>query len=94
LLPTHIERWSKTHRFLGQQKLSSLFFQPYDLYKAGWADTYLMGLVNQVAQANDYSMTSELTNHLFQEPGKDYGLDLASLNIQRGREFGTPSYNK
>ena len=67
-------------RFLGQQKLSSLFFQPYDLYKvikvhfysvfamllcfvgsitqdfwlnhkldqAGWADSYLMGLVNQV----------------------------------------------
>ena len=67
--------------------------------------------LSQVAQANDYSMTSELTNHLFQglfkdeednvckvwpssEPGKDYGLDLASLNIQRGREFGTPSYNK
>ena len=109
----------------------------YNLNKAGWADNYLMGLVNQVvfsddhtddhtdddaddddhqvAQANDYSLSREVTNHLFQgkyilkvdknkkkgfkhfklsEPGKDYGLDLASLNIQRGREFGTPSYNR
>ena len=67
--------------------------QPYDLYKSGWADNYIMGLINQVAQALDSSMSQEVTNRLFQEPGKDFGLDLAALNIQRGREHGIPSYN-
>ena len=68
--------------------------QPYDLYKGGWADNYIMGLINQVAQALDNSMTQEVTNHLFQEPGKKWGLDLAALNIQRGREHGIPTYNE
>ena len=55
--------------------------QPYDLYKAGWADAYLMGLINQVrdwfiddnfdkflqvAQAFDDSVSQEVSNHLFQ----------------------------
>jgi len=94
LLPSTIERWSKTHRYVGSQKLSEMLQQPYDLYKPGWADAYLMGLVNQVAQALDDSVTQEVTNHLFQEPGKKYGLDLAALNIQRAREHGVPSYNR
>ena len=48
LLPSTIERWSKTHRYVGSQKLSEMLQQPYDLYKAGWADAYMMGLINQV----------------------------------------------
>ncbi len=47
-----------------------------------------------MAQALDDSMSPEVQNHLFQEPGKRYGLDLAALNIQRGREHGIPSYNR
>lgn len=94
LLPSTIERWSKTHRYVGSQRLSEMLQQPYDLYKGGWMDTYIMGLINQVAQAYDDSITQEVTNHLFQEPGKLFGLDLASLNMQRGREHGLPSYNR
>jgi peroxidase len=94
LLPSTIERWSKTHRYVGSQKLSEMLQQPYDLYKPGWSDAYLMGLVNQVAQALDDSVTQEVTNHLFQEPGKKFGMDLAALNIQRGRDHAIPSYNR
>ena len=80
LLPSSIERWSKSHRFIGSQRLSEMLQQPYDLYKpgtkiklisdwstqnytdlwlvdAGWADTYMHGLINQVSQALDDSVT-------------------------------------
>lgn len=35
----------------------------------------------------------QVTNHLFEKPGAHFGLDLASIDVQRGREFGLPSYN-
>ena len=54
----------------------------------------LFSLALQVAQALDDTMSPEVQNHLFQEPGKHFGLDLAALNIQRGREHGVPSYNR
>ena len=37
-----------SHRFIGTQKLSEMLQQPYDLFKPGWADHYILGMVNQV----------------------------------------------
>ena len=36
--------------------------QPYDLYKGGMVDQYISGLMNQVSQAMDDSMTQEVIN--------------------------------
>ncbi|KAL0832005.1 hypothetical protein ABMA28_001504 [Loxostege sticticalis] len=92
LLPTAVERWSKAHKFIASKRLSDLIRRPYDLYRAGVLDEYVMGLMNQVAQAMDDSITQEVTNHLFKKVGARFGMDLVSFNMQRGREFGLPGY--
>ncbi|XP_069705642.1 peroxidase-like isoform X2 [Periplaneta americana] len=93
LLPSVLERWSPSHVRIGAQRLSEVLKRPFDLYKPGWYDQYVVGLVNQVAQAMDDGVTQEVTNHLFQQPSHRYGMDLASLNLQRAREHGVPGYN-
>ncbi|XP_028153011.1 peroxidase [Diabrotica virgifera virgifera] len=92
LLPTAVERWSKAHKFISSKRLSDLIRRPYDLFRAGVFDEYFMGLMNQVAQAMDDSITQEVTNHLFKKAGAKFGMDLVSFNMQRGREFGLPGY--
>ena len=51
-------------------------------------DEIMRGLVNTPMENLDNFITSEVTKHLFEERGHPFsGLDLVSLNIQRG----TPS---
>ncbi|XP_046548359.1 peroxidase-like [Haliotis rubra] len=51
------------------------------------------GLVTDNINKFDRYMTPQLTQHLF-EDGVGHRLDLAALNIQRGRDHGLPSYNE
>lgn len=94
LLPTAVERWSKAHKFIASKRLSDLIRRPFDVYRAGVMDEYLMGLMNQVAQAVDDSITQEVTNHLFKKDGERFGMDLVSFNMQRAREFGVPGFSE
>ena len=38
------------------------------------------------------SIIHQMTNHMFEVEGTGFGLDLVSLNIQRGRDHGIISY--
>lgn len=58
-------------------------------------DPFLKGLSVQRQMEVDNYIVDELRNFLFAIPGSSvvFGLDLASLNIQRGRDHGLPDYN-
>merc|ERR1712142_31970 len=57
-------------------------------------DAVILGLLQQAAHKRGKSMSDQLTNHLFQAVDKDFGADLCTININRGRDHGLPGYNK
>jgi hypothetical protein len=56
-------------------------------------DPILRGLFAQQSQAIDTKVIDELRNFLFGPPGSG-GIDLAAVDIQRGRDLGLPDYNQ
>ncbi len=75
----------------GNLPLAQAFFNPRELSSLG-IDPYLRGLSRQQAQEVDPFVIDDVRNFLFGPPGAG-GLDLPSLNIQRGRDHGLASYN-
>ena len=65
------------------------FFNPKEVTENG-VDSLLRGLMLQEAQEYDNFIVDGVRNFLF--PAGTGGLDLASVNIQRGRDVGLPSY--
>ena len=74
----------------GPLPLAQAFFRPDRLVQDGM-ETYFRGAAQQVAQDIDPFLVDGVRNFLFGAPGQG-GLDLASLNIQRGRDHGLPSF--
>ncbi|MEM9192553.1 MAG: peroxidase family protein [Myxococcota bacterium] len=75
----------------GPLSLRNAFFAPDVLVQDG-LEPMLRGLASQRAQNIDPFIVDGLRNFLFGPPGAG-GFDLASLNIQRGRDHGLASYN-
>ncbi|NNF33633.1 MAG: T9SS type A sorting domain-containing protein [Saprospiraceae bacterium] len=76
----------------GNIRLKDAFFNPPMIGEGGGIEPLLNGMASQVEQDFDTKMIHDLRNFLFGPPGAG-GLDLASLNINRGRERGLPDYN-
>lgn len=69
------------------------FFRPQLIYEEpqNGIDQLMLGLIGDDVQTHDRFVTDQITNHLFAEnPPNGLGEDLASLNIQRGRDHGIP----
>ncbi|KAB7502780.1 Chorion peroxidase [Armadillidium nasatum] len=76
------------------EQLRKYFFSPFALYDPDTIGNLIRGQVSQMSSAVDPYFTTQVTNRLFQTSGKGYGLDLVSINIQRGRDHGIPSYTR
>ena len=78
----------------GNLPLHKAFFSPYRIVEEGGIDPVLRGLIGTpLKDVNpEEMMNTELTEHLFQM-AHTIALDLAALNIQRGRDHALPGYN-
>ena len=55
----------------------------------------MRGLVSTPMENLDQFMSGDVTNHLFEPKNVPFsGLDLAAINIQRGRDHGLRPYNE
>lgn len=75
----------------GNISLRDAFFNPLTVGLAGGVEPYLKGMATQVQQDFDNKVIDDLRNFLFGSGG--VGLDLAAINIERGRDRGLADYN-
>lgn len=76
----------------GNISLQNAFFSPDEITTYG-IDSILAGAAGQIANEIDSQIVDDIRNFLFGPPGAG-GFDLASLNIQRGRDHGLADYNQ
>jgi hypothetical protein len=77
----------------GNLPLRDAFFRPDRVVNEGGIEPVLRGLASQACSSIDTELVDDVRDFLFGRPGAG-GFDLASLNIQRGRDHGLPSYNE
>lgn len=75
----------------GNLELKDAFFNIAAFEDSGM-DVLFKGMAVQIAQELDAKVVDDVRNFLFGSPGAG-GLDLVSINIQRGRERGLPDFN-
>lgn len=76
----------------GNLPLRDAFFAPDRIVNEGGIEPILRGLASQEMSRIDTELVDDVRNFLFGPPGSG-GFDLASLNIQRGRDHGLPNFS-
>ncbi|XP_028127877.1 heme peroxidase 2-like [Diabrotica virgifera virgifera] len=86
-------RTDRRHRpIFNNVSLHEEFTNFENIWSFGSVDRTILGFCNQPAQRRDEFICDELSNHLFQPTDMQFGMDLAAINIQRGRDHGIPPY--
>ncbi|KAJ8880166.1 hypothetical protein PR048_016632 [Dryococelus australis] len=68
------------------------FNKPQIVEESDKLASLIRGLATQSAQKNDLKYVDDLKDLLYGD-GSSYGMDVVSLDIQRGRDHGIPAYN-
>ncbi|XP_045583395.2 salivary peroxidase/catechol oxidase isoform X1 [Procambarus clarkii] len=74
-------------------RLRDHFNSPNLIQIEGRLDDIVRSFTQLASQRFDAFVVQDLTNHLFQTARFTFGLDLPSLNMQRGRDHGIATYN-
>lgn len=91
MLSSNLQRINEDGTVSNPLPLLNAFFNPNIIENEG-IDNILRGFAAGHSQKVDTLIVDDVRNFLFGPPGSG-GFDLASLNIQRGRDHGIPSLN-
>ncbi|XP_069575830.1 thyroid peroxidase [Brachyistius frenatus] len=82
------------HECFPHLRLRDTFFSPWRIIKEGGIEPILRGVIGTAASTVNANMllAAELTDRLVVLSAPQH-MDLASLNLQRGRDHGLPGYN-
>ena len=94
LIRDKLDRLDKNFRRLGigPLPLRQAFFNPIVYFESLGTDPILRGMLVNESNPTDEFLNRVLTSQLFAESDEKLGGDLATLNIQRGRDHGLPTY--
>ena len=88
----NIEQTGEQGQVLGAQELKDTFFEtPQQFNDAGSADALLRHLTDDLSNALDTHLVDDLRDFLVDPPD---GMDLAAINIERGRDLGLGTLNE
>ena len=92
IVSADIEQTGEQGQVLGAQGLKDTFFEtPAQFNEAGSADALLRHLTNDLSNALDTHLVEDLRDFLVDPPD---GMDLAAINIERGRDLGLGTLNE
>lgn len=89
MLSSHIQVGLNPTNFV---LLRDVFFKPEYIQENG-IEQLLLGSSKAKMKKIDHEIVDDVRNFLFGPPTNTHLLDLATLNIQRGRDHGIPGYN-
>jgi len=93
LLNSNLQMVEDDGTSLGSVTLAEAFFNPGMVTSTG-IEHFFKGMAQQVEQNMDGKVVDDVRNFLFGPPTLGLGgLDLAAININRGRERGLPDFN-
>jgi hypothetical protein len=93
LLNGNLRTVDNNGNYLGDIALKDAFFTPSLVADMG-LDPFFKGMAEQIEQEMDGKVVDDVRNFLFGPPTSGVGgLDLAAININRGRERGIPPFN-
>jgi peroxidase len=92
IVSADLEQTGEQGQLLGSQQLKDAFFEtPEQFNAAGTADALLRHLAGDQSNALDTHIVDDLRNFLVDPPD---GMDLAAINIERGRDLGLGTLNQ
>ncbi|XP_011199103.2 peroxidase isoform X1 [Bactrocera dorsalis] len=87
---------SSRRNFNRTLRLSNHFDRPENLnliWDSDNFDSLIRGLSTQLQKRPDSNIDKEIKHYFDRKSFEEYGTDLKAIDIQRGRDYGLPSYN-